>query len=909
MEPVALLCGHAAPITDLGICLPIKASENGKWTISSNVLQYPSSIDHGALLSACSDGVLCAWSRASGHCRRRRKLPPWVGRPVMIRPLGDNTRYVCITCCFVNQDNQLLHYLEGQESSMQNPNLSKCTVIIVDSLTLAIVQTVFHGNMPIGPLMSMAVISASEDIEKKSVVVVDSFGKVLYLPIVKDPDPKGQNIPVVPKDFSISEVMEWADDPKEKGSLVAFAKCGNLLALVHKAYCTFRQAENGTLFGKISFLNDQLCFDDQLYVIGGIFLGDDTASSHENCSKEFVAWNNRGTAVIYRISYSSSVFKFDHLSIIPAALHPSDMRLSFSFIPLNQYLLRVESICFRVKEHEFWRPHVTIWHLPQQNDNYGKLHLECEMFGEGNFCSDWVIDSSLSQTDGLNHVVNKGKTDEITTLENNPPSLDYPDGKYSSNNRFATYGGGQLVSSSMVISENYLAPYAIVYGFFNGDIEIVKFHMFFTALDSVIGSQPQVADSSGQKHYLSGHTGAVLCLASHKMVSRSGGCSLNHVLLSGSMDCTVRVWDLDSGSPINVLHQHVAPVRQIVLPPCQSEYPWSDCFLTVGDDACVALISLQTLRVERLFPGHLYFPAKVLWDGIRNYIACLCPNHSGKADALDILYIWDVKTGARERVLRGAAAHSMFDHFLKTINEGLLSGNLINGNTSASSLVFPVIEPTKPNISGKGIPPQQTSSKINQKTPESSKEKGTGTKSSGLTSVFFQSDKHLIKSSCPFPGVSTLCFDLTSLMSLCSANELFKGSSHTEEKVKGAESSTRKDDTCQRENAPLKQLGAEMLSADNVNEKSSSVSDGSFVVSLEHHEWIRSLEGCLLQFSLSFLHLWNVDNELDNLLENEMKLKRPDSFIVSSGILGDRGSMTLTFPGPNSTLEVLQLAD
>ncbi|KAK4389240.1 hypothetical protein Sango_2261000 [Sesamum angolense] len=95
----------------------------------------------------------------------------------------------------------------------------------------------------------------------------------------------------------------------------------------------------------------------------------------------------------------------------------------------------------------------------------------------------------------------------------------------------------------------------------------------------------------------------------------------------------------------------------------------------------------------------------------------------------------------------------------------------------------------------------------------------------------------------------------------------------------------------------------EIPSPRHVNGKSSSVSDGSSV-ELEHHQWVRTLEGCLLQFSLSFLHLWNVDDELDNLLITEMKLKRLDSFSVSSGILGDRGSMTLTFPGSDLTLEL-----
>ncbi|PIN01700.1 hypothetical protein CDL12_25793 [Handroanthus impetiginosus] len=592
------------------------------------------------------------------------------------------------------------------------------------------------------------------------------------------------------------------------------------------------------------------------------------------------------------------------------------MRLSFSFIPLNKYLLRVESICFHVKEHKFWRPNVTIWPLPQQNNNYGKLHFQCEMCGEGNLFDDWALGSDLSTTEEQNHDdVDEGTimSNEMFKLESSALSPGDRDGKCSNNCGHVTHRGGQLVSSSMVISENYLAPYAIVYGFFSGDIEIIRFHMFFTALDSLIDRPLQEAQSQGQNCYLSGHKGAVLCLASHQMVSRSGGCSSNHVLLSGSMDCTVRVWDLDSGSPITVLHQHVAPVRQIILPPCQTEYPWSDCFLTVGDDSCVALVSLQTLRVERLFPGHLHFPSKVMWDGVRGYVACLCPNHSEKADAVDILYIWDVKTGARERVLRGAAAHSMFDHFLKSINENLLPGNLMNGNTSASSLVFPVIEPTKfsqPNlkVSGKGISPRiSPEGKFEPNARQTSNAmKGTTAKSGLPTSVVFQSDKHPIKSSSPFPGVSTLCFDLSSLMSLCSMNELFLDGSHIREKsnVKGGGSGIRKDDAKQRVNAPVKELVEEMPSSHHVNMKSSSFSDASSVVTLEHHEWVRSLEGCILQFSLSFLHLWNVDIELDNLLITEMKLKRPDSFIVSSGILGDRGSMTLAFPGSYSTLEL-----
>ncbi|KAL6502370.1 hypothetical protein OROHE_024648 [Orobanche hederae] len=879
MKPVAMLCGHTAPIADLGICFSLEASENGKVTDSGSVLSYPNSINCGALISACRDGVLCVWSRAGGHCRRRRKLPPWAGSPVMIRPWPNNTRYVCINCCFVIQEEELLNSVEGNElcvdRELQNPSPLKCTVLIVDSLTLTIVQTIFHGNVSIGPLKSMAVVLPSEDMEMQSVLIIDSFSKVLYLPITTDPNPKGENVPALPKDFSVSEVMDWADDSKEEGSLVAVANCGYLLALVHRTYCTFRPADCGTVFGKISFLDDQLCSEDKLYIVGGIFLGDDASISKNGFVKEFVVWNNRGTAVIYNISYSSSIFKFDPLFVIPPVLHPSDVRLSFSFIPLRKYLLRVESICFPVRELKSWRPHVTVWLLPQQNGDNRKFNLECEMMCQGNLFDDWAAGSYLPKNGSLNHDV----LDE-----------------------------GQLVSSSMVISENHLAPYAIVYGFFSGDIEIVRFHMFFTALGSLIESTSQEAGLQGQNHRLSGHNGAVICLASRQMVSGSGGCSSKHVLLSGSMDCTVRVWDLDSDKPIMVLHQHVAPVRKIVLPPSQSEYPLNDCFLTVGDDSCVALVSLHTLRVERMFPGHMYFPSEVLWDGVRNYIACLCPNRSEKADALDVLYIWDVKTGARERVLRGAAAHSMFDHFLKSINGSSLSGDLTNGNTSGSSLVFSVVESKKfPQsysvIPRKGISPRtSTETKIEPNAPGPLH----ATRGTGVKSLFIESDKHPIKSSCPFPGVSTLCFDLDSIMSLCSIKESSEDSNHTGAKgyVNGTGTTGPKDDAYPKANASSKEPEREMPDPHRLNEKSISISDGPSLVTFKHHECAQSLGGCLLQFSLSFLHLWNVDNQLDNLLVTEMKLNRPDSFIVSSGILGDRGSMTLTFPGSSSTLEL-----
>jgi hypothetical protein len=81
--------------------------------------------------------------------------------------------------------------------------------------------------------------------------------------------------------------------------------------------------------------------------------------------------------------------------------------------------------------------------------------------------------------------------------------------------------------------------------------------------------------------------------------------------------------------------------------------------------------------------------------------------------------------------------------------------------------------------------------------------------------------------------------------------------------------------------------------------------NGTSTDTIEEHDWIRSLEEYSLRFSLSFLHLWNLDSELDKLLVTEMKLNRPANLIIASGLQGDKGSLTLSFPGLSSILEVL----
>ncbi|GMH22679.1 hypothetical protein Nepgr_024522 [Nepenthes gracilis] len=894
IKPIAILCGHAAPIADLGFCYPLLASADGIVDHTSDIATNFSGSDSGALVSACRDSVLCVWSSRSGYCRRRRKLPPWVGSPSVVRTLPANPRYVCIACCFIDAfhatDNDYVDPTVGNEHPGDrelNRKPSKSAIVIVDSYTLTIIQTVFHGNLSIGPLKFMVVVRPIDD-KKQFVLVGDQFGQLQLIPLLKDSNLDVEAVTELHNRFTHVKTTTCGNVSPEGGLVLSIATTKLILGLLYRTNCVVLLMD-GTVIGCITFENSLLSSASDLtqsHPVGGIFLQSDdsdtltSGETHGIIAARFVVWNDRGFAIVYAISYIDGIFRSEVVYEIPSVCNPTDVRMSISFVQLKHYILRVESICFHEEDPLLWNPHITIWSPHQQLDEQKNVGLRCKMIGEGDFLVYWI--DSLSHTSNMGHsehalgrAITARKT-AVTALGCSFPSEESVNSWSIDDAKYIFSRKGHFVSCSMVISQSTPIPYAIVYGYHNGEIELLQFPM---CLDEVDLDERDVHPSTKQyeaRQHFSGHTGAVLCLAAHRMVGASTGQSFSHVLLSGSMDCTVRVWDLETKNPIMVMHHHVAPVQQLILSPVQNDRPWNNCFLSVGKDFCVALASLETLQVERMFPGHPNYPAKVVWDGERGYLACLCLNHSAASDTKDVLYIWDIKTGAQERVLRGTASHSMFDYFCTVTNN--ITGRRLNRNTSASSLLLPLIE------DGEFLQYQQ---KKNQKgsissdgeylmEPISSQpnaSRGNSIIADPGCAVFH--DKMPINCSCPFSGVAVLNFDLASLMSFFIVG-----------------------------NDTAREQGMEISSPPKGTVTDGSNSRGKPAHAMKIHNEDKSLSVCLLRFCLSFLHLWDVDCELDNLLVRDMKLKKPEKFNLAPGLQGDRGSVTLAFPGFHSALEL-----
>ncbi|KAK7318180.1 hypothetical protein RJT34_02879 [Clitoria ternatea] len=869
VKAVGVLCGHAAPVTDIAVCTPIAAEENCYGTKFS------------AIVSASSDGFLCVWSLNSGHCRCRRKLPPWVGTPRIIRTLPSTPRYVCIACSFVENSVEGNEFGDREAQSRKPP---RCTILIVDTYSLSITQTVFHGSLSIGPVKFMELV-LGDDEKRNSVFVVDSAGKQQMVSISEDPRDRGECLVSLQDDKDRLESSLCSEGLCGVEQIVSVLTYGNVAAFVLKDRCVFRLLSSDSTVGEVSFVDSLFSLDPhstQTHVVGGVFVESDDdlgnpCMNHEfgNLSSvHFVVWNSIGYAFVYKISYQNDVFKCEPHAEIPATDYQPDMRLSVFFLQVNQYLVCIKSVCFHYEEPLLWRPLVTIWSPRHFDDKPGKLYRQCRMINDGVSFTNWFQRST--QLKGLGDV-------EATITSNASQSPDDVDNTHlDSISNYHAYKG-EVVSSSMIISENLFTPYAVVYGFLSGRIEVVRFDPFQgICLDDASANLDEKPTAC--KQYFSGHTGAVLCLAAHQMLGSAKNLTYKRVLVSGSMDCTIHIWDLDTSSLIMVMHHHVAAVRQIILPPSLTVHPWSDCFLSVGEDGCVALVSLETLRVERMFPGHMNYPSKVLWDGARGYVSCLCQTHYGTSDATDVLYIWDVKTGSRERVLRGTAAHSMFDHFCKSISMNSISGTLLNGNTSVSSLLLPIVDDARfsnspLSLSENLLTTSRSSPSISNLTELNSSKtnagKGNSTKPNMSSLISLLSNKLPIKCACPFPGIVSLSFDLASLMFSYQNNDSVENGGG------------------KPMNNNLKPQGIQEQNPSNHNSET-----------LEGHELVSLFEEYLLRYSLSFLHLWGVDRELDNLLVNDMKLRRPENFIVASGLQGDKGSLTLTFPGQSATFEL-----
>ena len=229
-------------------------------------------------------------------------------------------------------------------------------MVIVDTYTLSVAQTVFHGNLSIGSLRFMGLVSPQTgDAEKHLVVLSDSLGGVQMLSIMENLQEEREGGSGLPKSSSQLELAVWEERVCEGQVILAMAICGNIIAFVLESHCKFRLLDTGATIGEISFLDTLFCenIDSvQSHASGCMFLDRaehrdilSTEESSEMREKQFAVWNDRGGLIMFLVSYSKDGFSCEPLCEISVDSRPRDLRLSNSFAQLNSLILSVESLC------------------------------------------------------------------------------------------------------------------------------------------------------------------------------------------------------------------------------------------------------------------------------------------------------------------------------------------------------------------------------------------------------------------------------------------------------------------------------------------------------------------------------------------------------------------------------------
>ncbi|XP_032889019.1 WD repeat-containing protein 7 isoform X4 [Amblyraja radiata] len=144
---------------------------------------------------------------------------------------------------------------------------------------------------------------------------------------------------------------------------------------------------------------------------------------------------------------------------------------------------------------------------------------------------------------------------------------------------------------------------------------------------------------------LRGHRGKVTCLLyPHQVATRYD----QRYLVSGGVDFSVIVWDINSGEMKHTFCVHGGEITQLVVPPenCSSRVQY--CICSVASDHSVGLLSLRDKKCIMLASRHL-FPIQVIkWRPSDDYLVVGCSDGS--------VYVWQMDTGALDRCVMGITA-------------------------------------------------------------------------------------------------------------------------------------------------------------------------------------------------------------------------------------------------------------
>ncbi|KAJ3239674.1 hypothetical protein HDU78_002718 [Chytriomyces hyalinus] len=187
---------------------------------------------------------------------------------------------------------------------------------------------------------------------------------------------------------------------------------------------------------------------------------------------------------------------------------------------------------------------------------------------------------------------------------------------------------------------------------------------------------------------LEGHAGAVKCL--FQLESPSTGTSKN-ILVSGGVDLTIKIWNLELGSLMASLVCHSHCVKTFLPIPQNSGMRVKHGVISIAEDQSIAIIDLDSLQSVHILSGHMHPISALHWRSHEETIVVQCCNSEGT------IYVWQLKTGHLDRIEELETAEDIISCCDKTVTLSDFSqdyGSASGKQTFSAYPIFSGVETT-----------------------------------------------------------------------------------------------------------------------------------------------------------------------------------------------------------------------
>ncbi|KAJ3277498.1 hypothetical protein HK104_003245 [Borealophlyctis nickersoniae] len=204
----------------------------------------------------------------------------------------------------------------------------------------------------------------------------------------------------------------------------------------------------------------------------------------------------------------------------------------------------------------------------------------------------------------------------------------------------------------------------------SGDIDIVLLSVPFTY---------GLSGTRGHEHLiLHGHKGMVRCLFAPEPKDHAG----KRLLVSGGVDCTVRIWNLDTSDCLGSYLLHTQSIDTFI--PMSSEIgpKLKSCIVSVAKDHSIAIIDLDDLVCLYRFSGHSHPIRGIHWRTNDEIMVVECINGTA--------YVWQLKTGHLDRVESGSVVEDIISQCDSGVSVEDYSAGYRNANIKKTLTAYPV---------------------------------------------------------------------------------------------------------------------------------------------------------------------------------------------------------------------------